>query len=226
MHVVCPHCRSPIAMTQVEADATIDRLDAASPSDPETVVTNFPEDADMLIGSTLASERVTYDLMTPTTTPVPSRTMTGGFAVDVRQVVDMTTLGVGFGGYSSWLVDDVGFHGVEHIGDERVRGTGCDARLSIPVMGGSATGLRVDIAAAAPGGSDLTIVVDGTTIERLRVPADGWHGTVDLPPTGETVDVRLVSETFIPSDEIPGSADDRRLGVRVQGIALLGEPEG
>jgi hypothetical protein len=176
----------------------------------------------MLLGTTLAMEQMELEYVEPTADPVPDKTVRVAFTMIVREVVDVTTLGIGFGGYQSWLAADSGFHGAEFAGGEPLRWTNGNATLDIPVLGGAANALQVDLAAAAPGGSDLDILIDGEKVADVRVPQEGWSGTFDLPNVAETVRVQLISDTFVPSEVTPGSADHRELGVHVRAIRLLG----
>ena len=200
------------------------RLATASPSEPITVFTNLPEHATALEGETLARGSVSHEVIQSTVDPVPSETRPSSFTLEARAVTGITTLGVPFGGTPTWLVDDAGFHGPEPIEGDVARWTTDAARLSIPVFGGVTGRLAIDIVAAAPAGAQVTLRIDGEVIGLVDVPADGWQGVVELPtavPAGETIEVTLESETFVPRQDIPGSTDTRELGVLLRSVTLL-----
>ncbi|WP_204117633.1 hypothetical protein, partial [Klebsiella pneumoniae] len=61
--------------------------------------------------------------------------------------------------------------------------------------------------------------VDGQVID---AKVDGLIAHFVVPAGAR--DVRLVSETSVPAHVLPGSTDDRRLGLPVMGLAINGAP--
>jgi hypothetical protein len=113
-----------------------------------------------------------------------------------------------------------GFHNWELEGGERrVRWTSRRARFYVrPTV----RRVRVPLRALLPH-SDWSFTVDislnGRVVDQVRVENDRWHEvSLELPPREspryERVDLRI-GPAWHPSDELPGSADRRELGVKV-----------
>lgn len=205
-------------------DTILAKLATASVTSPVSVITNLVDDADVLIGKTLAVEDVVYEFMQPTTRPVRNTVGIGSFALLVKNVVGVRTLGVRFGARPSWLAPEAGFHGQETSGGQPVRWTDGNATIRIPVFGGRTDRIRLDLASAAPGGTKLRITVQGRDVAEINVPSEGWSGLIQIPlaESGE-VTIELASSTFVPAEVLPSSNDTRVLGVMVRGIILVPE---
>ena len=207
----------------------LDRLEAATPSAPVTVFTNLPDDIAVLEGDDLASASTAYEVVVATTEPVPSQTRRSTLRFVSRAVTGVNTLGVTLGGRRTWITDDSGFHGEEPMAPGVARWTTESAEVRIPVLGGTAHRVRLDLVAAAPGGSQLTVLANGEQIGEIEVPEDGWSGELALPEPvdpGTDLELELLSSTFTPSELIDGSTDERELGVMLRGITLLGPAGG
>lgn len=201
------------------------RLAGATPSQPVTVFTNLTDDIAMLEGRDLARASTSYEVIVSTTDPVPWQTRPSTFRFLSRAVTGVNTLDIAFGGRRTWITDDEGFHGEEPMAPGVARWTTGTASVTIPVLGEAADRVRLDVVAAAPGGSRLTVVANGEPIGEVDVPESGWSGELELPAPvepGADLEVQLVSPTFIPADLIEGSTDARELGVMLGGITLLG----
>jgi hypothetical protein len=217
----------PLAATTADGRSeAVHRLQEASPSDPVSIVTDMTDDTGILEGEVLATIAHDYEFMASTTTPVPSRIGRASLKLLAMEVTSVNTVGVDFGGHSSWIAPDSGFWAQEFRADEPVRWTSHDARLTIPVLGDHPVGrVSVSLAGGAPSGSTLRLFVNGQLVEVAEIAPGKWTTTVDIPggPTQGDVELRLVSDTFTPSEDIPDSTDQRELGVLVRRIVLLSE---
>lgn len=218
----------------VPLDATTDggraellrRFEGASSTSPIVIVTNRVHDTGFLRGRTLASRRLDYQFVTPTYRPPPSQVSDAHFELLVMEVNGLSTLDVPFGTSPSWIATEGGFHETEVIDGSPLRWTSATATITVPVYGGTADRLRLDIARTGPDGTNLLVNVGGQQIAAIHVPPEGWSGQIDLPqPATEQVEIGLISDSFVPRDTFPGSTDSRNLGVLVRAIAITGDPE-
>lgn len=121
-----------------------------------------------------------------------------------------------------------GLHGIESWDVGPVRWTDGDAQVTIPVSTHRPPHrLRLTIAGTKPEGSRLRVTIDGSPrldAELEEIAKDGsWSTDIDLSglDLGREMTVRLVSDSFVPSELYETSTDDRRLGVAILGFELL-----
>jgi hypothetical protein len=135
-------------------------------------------------------------------------------------------LGVRLGLESIPGVGQRGFYLPEASGDRDYSWTNGDATLKVPFYGyESPKRLRVKLFYTGPRDAQLKISLDKTTLFEGVVPEGDWQRSFDLHhiQPGRRAFIRIESETFIPQELDPGSPDERKLGVAVEGVWLLGE---
>ncbi len=81
--------------------------------------------------------------------------------------------------------------------------------------------VELQIMAAAPGGSEVSLSINQQTVLETVIPETG--GVFEIPLdevdwTRRNVDIQLHTSTFVPAKERPGATDHRELGVQVGGI--------
>jgi arylsulfatase len=83
--------------------------------------------------------------------------------------------------------------------------------------------LAVELAWTGPLGTTLEIRANGSMLYRNAIPSGRWYRALDLRgiPIGGEARIELVSDTFVPRDELPGATDDRTLGVWVERVELI-----
>ncbi len=88
--------------------------------------------------------------------------------------------------------------------------------------------MKLDIGNAAPRGTNLSVVVNRTKVLQQRLYTAGCDTLIRLPDLASSrlAIIEFFSSTFKPSEEIPGSTDDRSLGVCVRSVRLLEREEG
>jgi hypothetical protein len=204
------------------------RISSATVANPVYVVTNLPEDAAALDGVTLSRVHHEYEYMSPTTNPVPSQIGHASFDLLAMEVVGIDTLGTPFGSRPTWLAPDAGFFSPQTVGGDVGRWTDGDASITIPAHGARAQHIDIVILAAAPGGTDLSVLVNGAVVFRGQIPPEGWRGTLDVPGAAAEgdVDVSLQSTTFAAAGTDGGSDVGRRQGILLGSLTLRGDDAG
>lgn len=127
-----------------------------------------------------------------------------------------------FGNRRLASVQESGFHETESDASGRTwRWTQGHATLEIPPPAGLTPGhLLVEVSVARP--TRLEIRVDGVTAWQGTCPVENDRILVPLRkvPGGSTLQVDLLSSTFVPHRLDPTSGDTRRLGVSIRGMRL------
>jgi hypothetical protein len=108
------------------------------------------------------------------------------------------------------------------LGDFRF--TNGAAKLTVPIASEWPKAMHVALGVTVPHEMRIGIKVNGQSIfdESLAMPWS-WARTFDLsaiPPAKELV-IELLSGAWVPSQLVPGSTDNRALGVCLRGITLL-----
>ncbi|MBW3632363.1 MAG: hypothetical protein KY456_04965 [Chloroflexi bacterium] len=202
------------------------RLRQASPDAPVSVITDFPLDDPFFTSNVIASRRTAFEYMPRTLEPPPAFVAESTLSLTAKSITGVRTVGVRFGASPSWLVEEDGFHEVEASGDRQQRWTDGTAMLRLPIIGGPAMGVRIDLGSGGPNGGGLIVRVAGKD-QHVLVPAGGWTGVVEFDPPlqeGAFVEIVLTSDTFVPATVLPGSSDTRQLGVLIHGIELMASP--
>jgi hypothetical protein len=215
----------PISVTNTGGrEEVLRRIAGASPDRPVSVITDLPADAAVLRGRTVASLDHRYQLMRPTNVPVPSVVAEASIAMRALEVTGLDTVGIAFGGRSTWIAAEDGFWGPEVRAGQPVRWTTGQATLTIPIYGGEIVrAVRIELLRGAPGGSTVDVFIDGRLAAAEEVGADGLSATYELAApraTGEA-EIRLVSDSWVLAELDPDSADQRELGVLVGRIELV-----
>lgn len=170
---------------------------------------------------------LSYSHIEQVVNPLPRR------AVEKRSLINIVRItgipgptdyrNIVFGTERLWGVDESGFH-QEGVCCSKVRWTDGAARLAIPLGGQPPPkALRIGLGSTGPKGTRLQISLNGRTLFDEHVPAGGWSNVFSLEGLriGQTAEIELRSDSFIPEQIIKGSSDVRTLGVLVQGIWLL-----
>jgi hypothetical protein len=122
-------------------------------------------------------------------------------------------------------VKEEGFYGQDWSRDGQVqRWTNGTARLSVPLRGRDLPkAIKIDLASVGPRGTTIRVVVNGYELVNQKIPGGSWAQTLNLGdgPFKEQLTIELLSDTFVPLEVIPGSTDQRTLGVYVSDIRLL-----
>ncbi|MEM9159788.1 MAG: hypothetical protein AAGB46_12145, partial [Verrucomicrobiota bacterium] len=127
------------------------------------------------------------------------------------------------------LIEESGFHDTETHGESSLRWTNGHATLKVPrVSGFTPKAILLSIAATRPGGSNVSLSFNGTTVFQELVPDSG--GVFRIPITREPSMQRfdlleIESEKWIPSQIFSEQEDDRTLGLNLLGISLLRDAE-
>lgn len=162
-----------------------------------------------------------------TVKPLPQKIVSQQTTINIYRItavsehVDYRTIALG--AEKVWGVQDTGFYETERLGDSPVRWTKGRAKLIVPLDGQQPTALQVELHAAGPHGTILQVYVNGDQLFSGHIPEDGWLHTFHFADCslGDQAVIELVSDTFVPKDTIPGSEDQRSLGVMVHAIRLL-----
>ena len=132
--------------------------------------------------------------------------------------------GVVLGASRIWNVSESGFYEAAPTQRNPRRWTNGEGRLEIPVdPNDPPKELVVDLLGwSLSGERDLRIIVNGITLYSGSTPKKTWIKTLDLGVVdpAATLRVELISETWVPMEEKPGSKDRRKLGVLVSGVTL------
>ena len=83
--------------------------------------------------------------------------------------------------------------------------------------------LSLDIAATGPGGSPLTIEINGTRVATGMMVQANWSGTVDISmvPPAKQLEITLTCDTFMPHEINSENIDQRHLGIALRKITLV-----
>jgi hypothetical protein len=212
-------------MTPAGRAEALDRLARASDDEPLMVITSLVDDADALAGAELAHVKHTRPAIAAQLHPVPSTVSSSTFELLARRVTGFAPVAVRFGGQSSWWVTATGFEDPELIDGTLARWTNGSAEVRIPLFTAAPAGsLRIEVLATGPDGNDLVVTANGIEVVHQRIGPGSWSAEVELPPTllGAELIVAVESDTFVPSQALPGSTDDRTLGVLVSEIEWRG----
>jgi hypothetical protein len=121
-------------------------------------------------------------------------------------------------------VEESGFFNQEQYQGRPFRWTNGMAKLVVPIdPKAPPNALEIDFMIQKPHGSLLQVFVNGEKVfDRLARPGRLFE-TLDLSAVnlGQEVVIEVISDTFVPADELRGSTDPRALGVNVKGIRLL-----
>ncbi len=121
-------------------------------------------------------------------------------------------------------VEESGFFDQEQYQGRPFRWTDGMAKLVVPIDAKSPpTALEIDFMIQKPYGSLLQVFVNGEKVfDRLARPGRLFE-TLDLRSINleREATIEVISDTFVPADELRGSRDPRALGVNVKGIRLL-----
>jgi hypothetical protein len=197
------------------------RLSRASTDEPLMVITNLVDDADALTGTQLAHAANTRLSISSQLHPVPRTVSSSTFELLARRVTSFAPAAARYGGESSWWVTATGFEDPELIDGTLARWTDGSAEVRIPLFNADAAGtMRIGLLSTGPDGSDLVVTANGVEVVHERIGPGSWSAELDLPPTlgGDDLIVTVESGTFIPSQALHGSTDDRTLGVLVSEI--------
>ena len=131
--------------------------------------------------------------------------------------------GVVLGIAEIWGVNEKGFHGNGSRKGDLPRWTNGNGQLSVPVdPEDPPKEMVVDLLGSAPVELDLQIKVNGITVHSGMV-AKGRSSLkldLDVVEPSEVFRIELLSESWVPMEEIPGSIDRRKMGVLVAGVTL------
>jgi hypothetical protein len=205
------------------------RLSEASPENPIPVITNLVDDAGLLAGTDLGRVDHEDQRILGSVRPVPRTIITGSFSLIGRAVTGFAPADATFGGVSSWWVSGEGFHPVENIGGTLARWTDGDAVVSVPVLTDDIPSrARVTLLGGPPEDANLRISVNGIDVFDGPVEAGPRSIDLDIPREALTdaIEIRLESDTFVPSELDPASGDDRTLGVLVSEITVFAPESG
>lgn len=122
-------------------------------------------------------------------------------------------------------VGESGFHATETLDRQPVRWTNGAATLEVPLDPQSLPRwLEIEVAAPGRSGVRLLVLANGVELWQSPVSEQGLSTRLDLDkvPRGDSLQIELRSESFIPAQTVPGSTDSRRLGVLVKGLRLTG----
>ena len=200
----------------------------------ETVYYLTQEDRGLLIDAE-KQERLyfAYDFIAPTTTPPPTEiarhehhlTLYESKSAPHDPALGYGTITVGTSPVAG--IEEDGFHGKESNQWGPFRWTNGHARLQIPLREGFwPRSLVCDIRDVPPLGEDVVLRVNGTEVYREPLATAPGRIELDLPSDLEarTLDLEILSATFVPS-EIPGRGQDERpLGICLHGITLSDRP--
>jgi WD40 repeat protein len=123
-------------------------------------------------------------------------------------------------------VADEGFYGPEVSAASGVayRWTNGAARLVIPLQGPPPKALHVRLILPGKPGFRLSIRANHQVLFEDRLSQNGvWSQTFDLSTMtlGNELTLEVLSDTFVPAQRNPASADERSLGVRLVGVTLV-----
>lgn len=216
----------PVLAVSYEADGGRDellsRLRGASPSRPILAIASGDR-LDWLEGEVVASVNRQFELMAPTLRPVPQQVARRELRLALVRVTGLNTLDSELGPSHHWLVRETGFYNTEAGGT--ARWTDGNAVLHVPIPEDAvADRLSVDLMWTGPVGATIEVFYNDHRLFDGYVPSGEWQSTFSLaaiPETGDEAEIRLESSTFIPSDVMEGSSDQRTLGVMVRGLRLL-----
>ena len=125
-----------------------------------------------------------------------------------------------------WGVNQEGFYGTEVHGGE-LRWTNGAAQLIVPLNQERLPQfLQVEIALTGPKGAKLQVLVNDCELFQEWIPTGKWSHVFSLRgcQLGDRAVIKLLSDTFVPKESIPGSQDTRTLGVRAGQLQLVGAP--
>jgi len=131
---------------------------------------------------------------------------------------------IGLGSEKCFGVVESGFHGQEWNGGKPFRWTDGNAKLIVPLNPEHPPrALMVEIVSNRPKESKLKILLNNHEMYQGQVGAGFWSKTFSLADLrlGSEATLEIISDTFVPKEEIHGSTDTRTLGVTVQDICLL-----
>lgn len=204
-------------------DELLSRFRLASPSNPVLALASLDR-VDWLEGDVVASMRRQFELMMPTVRPVPQQVSDRELGTVLVQVTNLNTLDAELGPSNHWLVEESGFHSTE---GGTARWTDGNAVLLVPIAENDvARGLALDLMWTGPQGATINVVYNDQSLFEGHVPNGEFQRTFSLPPTPrgtDEVEIRLESTTFVPSEVIPDSADQRTLGIMVRSLRLLSD---
>ena len=171
---------------------------------------------------------LSYSHIEQVVNPLPRRVVEKRSAINIVSITGIPGhsdyRSVVFGTEKIWGVDESGFH-QEGLCCSKVRWTDGAARLAVPLGGRQPPpkALRIALGSTEPKWSRLQISLNGHRLFDEHVPPGGWSNVFSLEGLriGQTAEIELRSDSFIPEQIIKGSADTRTLGVLVQGIWLL-----
>jgi hypothetical protein len=131
--------------------------------------------------------------------------------------------GVILGAEPVFGVQESGFHRRERSGGGPARWTTGAATLRVPLDPRDLPQV-LEIEAVGParqGGPNLQVFANGVELWNGRI-LGVWSRSLSLSqvPLGDSLQIDLKSDTFIPYESTEGSGDRRRLGVMVKGIRL------
>jgi hypothetical protein len=121
-------------------------------------------------------------------------------------------------------VEESGFSYQEQFEGRPFRWTNGIGKLVVPIDRKNWPGsLEIDFTIQKPGGTVLQLFVNERKVFDQRVRPGRLAHTLDVSTIdlGHEVTLEIVSDTFVPAQEMPGSPDLRALGVNVKGIRLL-----
>ena len=203
-------------------DELLSRIREASPSQPVLAIASGDR-VDWLEGDVVVSMNRQFEIMTPTVRPVPQEVASRDLAVALVAVTGLNTLDSELGPSNHWLVRETGFYNTEAEG--MARWTDGNAVLHVPIPDDEvADRLAIDLLWTGPLGATIEIFYNDQSLFNGFVPSGEWQRTFDLPATSDTgdeVEIRLESSTFVPADVMEGSSDERTLGIMVRGLRLL-----
>jgi hypothetical protein len=180
-----------------------------------------------LEGEVVASVNHDYEIMRPTTEPVPNAVADRSLTLALVRVTGLNTLDAELGPSHHWLVRETGFYNTEAGGT--ARWTNGNAVLHVPLPDdGRAEQLEVGLLWTGPSGATIQIFYNDHLLFDGFVPSGAWEEAFRVPdvvePGGEA-EIRLQSTTFVPTDVMQGSLDERTLGIMVRSLRLLSVSE-
>lgn len=173
---------------------------------------------------------LTRDSMEATVSSLPKRTIHEEKEVSVFSITKGNIKkNAIFGAYRVYGVPEEGFYDNEiHSSGVPFRWTNGQAKLTVPWYGQKLSGsLLVSILITSPQGADVTIKANGQELYKGFVNQGPWEKNIqlNLNKLETPIKVEINSNSWKPSETIPGSGDQRQLGVAISSIRFLEEAE-
>jgi hypothetical protein len=122
-------------------------------------------------------------------------------------------------------VEESGFHDQEHEGTEPHRWTNGRGTLVVPIRRDKPRSLALHIRVHQPKGTTFRLVANRQELFSGPLPSGDFEKVLSLKDISSTdpLSLELSSDVWKPKGTIPGSTDERNLGVDVRSIRLLRE---